>query len=172
MKLDNSVKGVKVKRNNIVSEVAGVRVKKNGVITTVWVAAEPFEWITDSVVQGAYPSEYGVVSLTPSNSYCNKSLTKFALVGSVSANSGFIGKTDEVDTGNNKYMEIALGLVSNGGKVNKFTVAGNDYSAEVVTNGVITVDVSGQDTVSIEVDITAWSSNTLNLYIKSIRFYS
>lgn len=42
MKLDNSVKGVKVKRNNIVSEVAGVRVKKNGVITTAWVAATPY----------------------------------------------------------------------------------------------------------------------------------
>ena len=138
----------------------------------LWIAAEPFEWITDSVVQGSYPSEYGVVSLTPSNSDCNKSLTKFALVGSVSANSGFIGKTDEVDTGNNKYMEITLGLVSNKGKVNKFIVAGNDYAAEVVTNGVITVDVSRVDTVSIELDITAWSTNTIYLYIKSIRFYS
>lgn len=137
----------------------------------LWIAAEPFEWITDSVVQGSYPSSYNTVSLNPSNSYCEKSLTKFALVGSASANSTFSGRTDEVDTGNNKYMEITLGLVS-GGKITKFTVAGNDYTAQVVTNGVITVDVSGQNSVSIEVDVTAWSSNTTYLYIKGIRFYS
>lgn len=158
--------------DNKARKIKGMWIGVNGVAREFFSSAEPFYWIRDGVVQDGFPSAYNLLSISYSSVLYTNSLTNFWLYGHQAGNTTFHGITDEIPTKGNKYMEVIVSTYSLSGRLDKFAIAGTNFT-EISNGSVFTVDVSEMDTVTIELAITAWAyGNQALLHIGSIRFYS